>query len=153
MSKQTLKFCNIVVNKKELYASKQANSLDSVNINNIVVFYRIKRNNDGSKYFIGYSHGDDVIRPLCIILPKMSGYIKNFDNGGKNMSFKIEDESVYLKYTEIWNKIKGILNVKFHSQPTYDDKYIKTKVKTFNNMINTTFLRDETPKEGIHYIH
>ena len=53
------------------------------------------------KYFIGYSHDDDVIRPLCIILPKMSGYIKYFDNGGKNMSFKIEDESVYLKYTEI----------------------------------------------------
>ena len=53
------------------------------------------------------------------------------------MSFKIEDESVYLKYTEIWNKIKDILNVKFHSWLIYDDKYIKTKVKTFNNMINT----------------
>ena len=43
------------------------------------------------------------------------------------MSFKIEDEDVYLKYNEIWNKIKSILNVKFHSQPIYDDKYIKTK--------------------------
>ena len=55
------------------------------------------------------------------------------------MSFKIKDESVYLKYTEIWNKSKGILNLKFHSQPIYDDKYIKTKVKTLNNMINTLF--------------
>ena len=53
----------------------------------------------------------------------MSGYIKYFDNGGKNMSFKIEEGSVCLKYTEI------VLNVKFHSQPIYDDKYIKTKVK------------------------
>ena len=52
------------------------------------------------------------------------------------MSFKIEDEDVYLKYNEIWNKIKSILNVKFHSQPNYDDKYIKTKVKTFNNAVN-----------------
>ena len=51
------------------------------------------------------------------------------------MSFKIEDESVYLKYTEIWNKIKDILNVKFHSHLIYDDKYIKTKVKTFNNNV------------------
>ena len=66
----------------------------------------------------------------------MNGCIKYFDNGGKNMSFKIEDESVYLKYIEIWNKIKGILNVKFDSQPIYDDKYIRTKVKTINNMIN-----------------
>ena len=41
------------------------------------------------------SHDEDVIRPLCIILPQMSGYIKYFDHGGKNMSFKIEDESVF----------------------------------------------------------
>ena len=44
---------------------------------------------------------DNVIRPLCIILPQMSGSIKYFDTGGKSMSFKIEDESVCLKYTEI----------------------------------------------------
>ena len=61
---------------------------------------------DGFKYFIGYLHDGDVIRPLCIILPQISGYVKYFDNSGKNMSFKIEDESVYLKYTENWNKIK-----------------------------------------------
>ena len=58
---------------------------------------------------------------------------------------------MYIKYTEIWNKIKNILNVKFHSQPIYDDKYIKIKVRTFNNMINTLFSGDEIPKERIHY--
>ena len=31
----------------------------------------------------------------------MSGYVKYFDNDRKNMSFKIEDEGVYLKCTEI----------------------------------------------------
>ena len=36
------------------------------------------------------------------------------------------EKSEYLKYTEIWNKIKNVLNVKFHSQSIYDDKYIKT---------------------------
>ena len=82
----------------------------------------------------------------------MSRYIKYFENGGKNMSFKTEEESVYFKYTEIWNKIKSILNVKFHSQPIYDDKYIKTKVKTFNNTINTLLSGDEIPKERIHYV-
>ena len=92
------------------------------------------------------------MKPLCIMLPEMSGCIKYFDNGGKNMSFKIEDENVYIKYTEIWNKIKGLLNAKFYSQPTYDDKYIKTKVKRFNNMINTPFSGDEIPKERNHYV-
>ena len=82
----------------------------------------------------------------------MSGYTKYFENGGKNISFKIEDEDVYLKYNEIWNKIKSILNTKFHSQPIYDDKYINTKVKTFSNMINTLFSGNEIPKEKIHYI-
>ena len=66
------------------------------------------------------------------------------------MSFKIED--VYLKYNEIWNKIKSILNVKLHSQPIHDEKYIKTKVKTFNSMINILFSGDEIPKEKIHYV-
>ena len=93
-----------------------------------------------------------MIRPLYVILPQTSGYIKYFDNGGKNMPFKFESEDVYLKYAEIWNKIKSILNVKFHSQPIYDDKYIKTKVKTFKNTINTLFSGDKIPKERIHYV-
>ena len=82
----------------------------------------------------------------------MSGYMKYFDNGGKSISFKTEDESVYLKYTEMWNKFKKSLNARFHSQPVYDDKYIKTKVKTFSNMINTLFSGNETPRENNHYI-
>ena len=57
-----------------------------------------------------------------------------------NVSFKIEDQSVYLNYTEIWNNDYD------------DDKHIKTKVKTFNNMINTPFLGDEIPKERIHHV-
>ena len=83
-----------------------------------------------------------MIRPLCVILPQMSGYIKYFQNGGKKLSFKIEDKSVYLKYAEIWNKIKSVLNVKF----------IETKAKIFNNTINTLFSGDEIPKEKIHYV-
>ena len=59
---------------------------------------------------------------------------------GKNMLFKVEDESVYLKYNEIWNKIKELLGgLKFYSEPIYDDSYIKTKVKFFSKMIKTLF--------------
>ena len=90
MSKQTLKFSDIVVNKKEFYASKQAILLNSINTNNIVVSYRIKHNDDSYKYFTGYSHDDNIIRPLCIILPQMSGYIKYFDNGGKACHLKLK---------------------------------------------------------------
>ena len=85
MSKQTLIFNDIEVNKKDFYASKQAILLNLVNTNNIVISYRVKQNNDTYKYFIGYLHDDDVIKHLCVILPQMSGYIKYFENGGKKI--------------------------------------------------------------------
>ena len=81
----------------------------------------------------------------------MSGYIKYFDDGRKNMSFNIENEGVYLEYNEIWNKIEKTLNIRFHSQPIYDGKYIKTKVNKFNGVINTVFPNNEISKESVHY--
>ena len=81
----------------------------------------------------------------------MSGYIKKFENGGKNMSFMIEDDSVLVKYNEIWNDVKKTLNIKFHSMPVYDKKYIKAKLKEFNGVVNTKFWSDKIPKEGVHH--
>ena len=81
----------------------------------------------------------------------MSGYIKYFDDGGKNVSFKIEDDDIFFKYNVLWNKIKKILNLKFYGQPIYDEKSIKTKIKTFNDAINTGFPDNEIPKERNHY--
>ena len=86
MSEQTLQFGDIVVNKKEFHASKQAIALNLVDTNKIFASGKFKHSDDSSKYFIGYLHDDDdddVITPLCIILLQMSGYIKYFDNGGK----------------------------------------------------------------------
>ena len=82
----------------------------------------------------------------------MSGWIKYFENGGKNMSFKTEDESVYVKHNSIWNKIKYLLSgIKLHSEPIYDDSYIKTKVKTFSEVIKTIFDGDKIPEERVEY--
>ena len=65
---------------------------------------KFKHSNDGFKYFTGYKVGE-IVKPLCIILTQMTGYIKYFENGGKNMSFVIRDD-VLDKYNEIWDKIK-----------------------------------------------
>ena len=114
-----------IVNKKDFHASKKAIALNLVDSSRILVSDKFKLSDDGCKYFICYLHDDDdVIRLLCIILPQMIRYIKYFDNGRKNISFLIENESVYLKCTKIWNEMKKLLNIKFHSQPIYDDKYI-----------------------------
>ena len=148
MSEHTLKFDENVVNKKDFHDSKEAVALDSVESSRILVFDKFKHRENDSKFFIGYLHDDNVIRPLCIILTQMIGYIKYFDNGRKNMSFLIEDGSVYLKYTKIWNKIKKLLNIKFYSHPIHDVKYIKT----FDKTINTLFSDKRVPKEKNHYI-
>ena len=150
MSENTLKFNNIRVNKKEFHKSKQPIDLDLVSVNQIVVSDKFKHSEEGFKYFIGYQE-DEIVKPLCIMLPQMSGYIKYFKDGGKNMSFFVRDDSVLNKYNEIWDKIKEKLNIKFHSMPVYDQTYIKAKVREFDGVIKTNFLGDEIPKENMHY--
>ena len=86
MSEKTLKFNNIRLNKKELHKSKEPVDLMSVNVDQIIVCDKFKHNNERFKYFIGYQEGR-IFRPLCIILPEMSGYIKYFENDGKNVFF------------------------------------------------------------------
>ena len=82
MSSQKIKFGDKEVDKKKFYSSKDAILLDSVDLSKIVVSSRCKLNDTTYKYFCGYLN-NDVIKPLCVILPQMSGYIKYFDNGGK----------------------------------------------------------------------
>ena len=69
----------------------------------------------------------------------MSGYIKYFDNGNKNMSFVTEDEKVHNKYNKIWEVIRKLLKVKYASDPIRDGKYIVTKLKIFDKVNKTIF--------------
>ena len=89
MSEKTLKFNNIRLNKTEFHKSKQRIDLMLVNVDQIVISDKFKHNSEGFKYFTGYHEGETV-KPLCIILPQMSGYIKYFENVGKNMSFLLK---------------------------------------------------------------
>ena len=83
-------------------------------------------------------------------LPQMSGYIKYFANGGKSMSFVIKDDDVLDKY-KIWDRIKNELNIKFHSAPVYDKKYLKAKVTEFDGRIKTNFLDKKVLKDDNFY--
>ena len=86
MTEKTLKFNNIRVNKKKFHKPKQPIDLMSVNIDQIIVSDKFDHNNEGFKYFIGYQEGE-IVKPLCIILPQMSVYIKYFEYGGTNIFF------------------------------------------------------------------
>ena len=122
----------------------------SVNIDQIVVSGKFKHIDEVFKYLIGFEEGE-VVKPLCINLPQMSGYIKYFEHGGKNMSFFVKDGELWEKFEKIWDVIKNKLNIKFHSEPIYEQKYLKAKVREFDGVIKTNFLGNDTPKENMHY--
>ena len=112
---------------------------------------KCKINDTTYKYSCGYLN-NDVIQPLCVILPQMSRYIKYFDNDGKNMSFVTDDEEVYEKYNEIWEVVRKLLKVKFTVNPIRDDKYIIAKLKIFNGKNGATFTNNIIPIERNNYI-
>ena len=154
MSLKKIKFGDKEVNKKEFYSSKQAISLDSVDLDKIVVSNKWKINETTYKYLCGYLN-NDVIQPLCVILPQMNGYIKYFNNGGKNMTFGTDNEKVYDKCNEIWEVIRKLLKVKFTVNPVRDEKYLVAKLKIFNRINRTTFFNNNNnniPIERNHYI-
>ena len=141
MSSRKIKFGDKEFNKKEFYSSKQAIPLDSVDLDKIIVSSKWKISDTTYKYLCGYLN-NDVIQPLCVILPQMIGYIKYFDDGDKNMSFVTDDEEVYEKYNEIWEVVRKLLK---------DDKYLIAKLKIFDATNRTTFTDNVILFEKSHY--
>ena len=151
MSLKKIKFGNKEINKKEFYSSKEAILLDSVDLSKIVISKKWKIDDKANKYFCGYLN-NDIIKPLCVILPQMNGYIKYFDDGGKNMSFVTDDEKVYEKYNEIWEVIRNLLKIDFTVNPVRDDIYLVAKLKIFDKINKTTFTNNAIPMEKNSYI-
>ena len=152
MSLTKIIFGNKEVNKKEFYSSKKAISLDSVDLNKIVVSNKWKINDKTYKHICGYLN-NDTIQPLCVILPQMDGYIKYFNDGGKNMSFVTDDAKIYKKYNEKWEVIRNLLKIDFTVNPVRDDIYLVAKLKIFNGINRITFNNNNhIPIEKDHYI-
>ena len=152
MSLRKIKFGNKEVNKKEIYSSKQAISLDSVDLNKIVVSKKWKINDKIYKHICGYLN-NDTIQPLYVILPLMDGYIKYFDDGGKNISFVTDDEKIYKKYNEIWEVVRNLLKIDFTVNPVRDGINLVAKLKIFDRINRTTFNNNNyIPMEINHYI-
>ena len=147
MSLKKINFGDKEVDKKEFCSSKQAISLDSVDLDKIVVSNKWKINETTYKYLCGYLN-NDVIQPLCVILLQMHGYIKYFDDGGTNMTFVTDNEKVYGMYNEIWEVIRKLLKVKVAANPVRDDKYLVANRTTFNDVNN----KNNIPTERSHYI-
>ena len=132
MSGKSINFENKKINKINFYKNKKLFKIEDIDIDKILVSKKESYGKKNSlKYFIGYNDDDDdVIRPLCIKLPQMIGYVKHFKNNNDNdstrMSFKVSDEKMLKNYNKIMEKISNLLDKKFDNEPAYgdNDKYI-----------------------------
>ena len=104
MSGKSINFDDKKINKSTFYKNKKLYNIHDLDVNKILVSKKESYGKKNSlKYSIGY-HDDDVIRPLCINLAQMIGYVKHF-NSNKTMSFKVSDNKLLKKNNKIWQKI------------------------------------------------
>ena len=124
--------------------------INNIDIYEIVVSNKASLSKNGFKILIGYKGGKNV-RPLCILLPGMSAYRKDFDET-KYMSLLIKEYELLEKYNEIWEKVSNSMKKWFNSEPGYKEKYLKTKTKSYDRKININFHKDKMPKERSQFI-
>ena len=118
------------IKTNDFYKNKKVIKIDNIDANKILASKEESYGTKNSfKFFIGYND-NNAIRPLCIKLPQMIGYVRKFE-GNTTMSFKINDSKLLKKYNQIWKKVETLLKLNFNSKPIYgdNDKYIKTKIK------------------------
>ena len=93
MSVKSINFDDKKIKKSDFYKNKKINKIDDINVNNILVSKKEPYSTKNScKYFIGYND-NDIIRPLCIRLPQMTGYVRKF-NENSTMSFRVKDKQL-----------------------------------------------------------
>ena len=148
MSGKNINFNDKKIKKSSFYKDKKINNIEDIDVNNILVSKKEPYGTKNSlKYFIGYND-NDIIRPLCIRLPQMTGYAKKF-NDNATMSFIVKDKQLLKNYTKIWDKIEKLMKINFESNPVYGDdvKYKQTKIKIYAGSVITNFHNKKMLKE------
>ena len=133
--------------KNFFYRSRKPFNVSDIDVNKILISNEVVyRTKNSLKCFTGYIDEDNVIRPFCLKLPQMIGYLKEFDS--VTISLRVDDTKLFKKYCKTWRTISGLLGIEFDSEPVYGDtdSYIKTKVKMYDNRVNTNFQGKRFPK-------
>ena len=161
MSGNSINFDNKKIKISDFYKNKNKKifNIDYIDVNKILVSKKEQYGKNNSfKYFIGYND-NDIIRPLFVKLPKTTSYINKFKDKKTKitttaMSLMVKDKQLFKNYNKIWEKIESLMRKKFDSKLFYgndDNKYIKTKIKTFKDSIITNFHDKKLPEEKIPY--
>ena len=118
------------------------------------VILKLVESKTNPKYLIGYL--EKVIKPIVLMLPRMSGYVDTFkvkdkekDKNNKLLSLRINEEKLLEKYKTIWTKIKDLKITGLIALPVFDDRYIKTKVRAYGDKVYTNFRDLNVPEDDI----
>ena len=140
------------INKNAFHKKTTSVNIDEVEINKITLLDKNSYGNKSSfKYHIGYRHKNEaLLSPLNIKLPQLTGCTKHFDKNNKYVNLLVNDKKLLKKYNEIRDKIKSLSKRKFDKKPLYNNKYISTKIKIYNDTINTEFKYKKILKDNKH---
>ena len=120
MSGKKVNFGDKKIKKTNFYKNKKVTKVDDVDVNKILVSKEEPHGAKNSfKYFIG-NNDNDFVRPLCIKLSQMTGYVRKFE-GNTIMSFKISNKKLLKKYNQIWKRVEKLLKIDFDSKLVYSD--------------------------------
>ena len=149
MEQEAVHFGENRIIKSAFHKNKKPININKVDIKRIALSDKKSLSKDSFKYFIGYRHeGNAFPSPLCIKIPQINVCAKYFDKNSKYMNHLVKDEKILKKYLKIWNKIKSLIKKELNSEPVYNDKYIKTKIKIYNDKVYTNFQHNKMPKDN-----
>ena len=116
IEQKNINFDDKKIKNTEFYKNKEVFQIDDIDVNKILVSKKEPYGTKNAlKYFIGYND-NDVIRPLCLRLPEMTGYAKKF-NENATMSFRVNNKQLLKNYNKISEKTEKLIRIDFESKP------------------------------------
>ena len=134
MGKDILTFDNIEIEKNKFYLHNTPILLGDEDIEKVLVSNKVSFGEKNYKCFIGYLYDNHKVKPLHIMLPKTTAYVKRYGGQTKWMHFLTEDDLLE-KYSSIWDKVCADVKKEFDSKPVYNKSYLKTKIKSHGNEV------------------
>ena len=120
MGKEILTFEDIEIKKIKFYLDEIPIFLGDVDFEKVLVSNKISFGEKNYKHFIGYFYNGNKVKPLNIMFPKTSAYVKGYGGQSKWMFFLIEDDALLKKYSTIWDKVSADIEKEFDSEPVYN---------------------------------
>ena len=134
MDEEILTFVDVKNEKSKFYRCKSTAVLKDVDIQKVLVSNKISSGEKYYEYFIGYMHND--YKAVTYNASKKSAYVKGQNGQTKQMYLLIAHDDLLEKHNTVWDKVSADIKKEFDSEPVYNKKFLKTKIKPYGNEID-----------------